>query len=142
MGLGAAYINGVMIPSTSDPVGTPVVNNTAPGQNLQAAVSQVPYGTYSNLPGVCNTAGGYVDVNGVCVLPGQPGGVAVPVAGVFVSSDPGAAPAKGSPAAGAASTVPASGVQSMLDSAVSWVQANPLLAAALGLGAVLVVSKL
>jgi len=55
-GLGAAYVNGVMIPSTDVPVGTPIVMNPTPGQNLQVTSTQYtgPVGGYS-----CNTAGGY-----------------------------------------------------------------------------------
>lgn len=67
-GMGAAYINGVMIPSTYDPVGTPIVMNPAPGQNLQIVPTQYtgPQGGYG-----CNTAGGYTLRRPPCWLTDQ-----------------------------------------------------------------------
>jgi len=66
-GLEGAYINGVLIPSTPDPVGTPVVMNPTPGENFQIQPSTVPLGTYSSSSSVCNTDGGYVWYQGQCV---------------------------------------------------------------------------
>lgn len=90
-GMGAAYVNGVLIPSTADPVGTPVVMNPAPGQNLQIAASVVPEGTLSSSGLACNTDAGYIwnPATALCELPGQSSGAgsAVP-AGMFVSTDP------------------------------------------------------
>jgi hypothetical protein len=67
-GIGEAYINGVMIPSTPDPVGTPIVWNPAPGQNLQTqpTVYTGPQGGYS-----CNVAGGYTMRRPSCWLTDQ-----------------------------------------------------------------------
>ena len=75
-GMGAAYENGVLIPSTSDPANTPIVMNPSPGQNLQIAASQVPLGTLSSSGQACNTAGGYVwnPATALCELTGQPAG--------------------------------------------------------------------
>ena len=72
-GMGAAYENGVLIPSTSDPANTPIVMNPSPGQNLQIAASQVPLGTLSSSGQACNTAGGYVwnPATALCERPGQ-----------------------------------------------------------------------
>ena len=71
--MGAAYENGVLIPSTSDPANTPIVMNPSPGQNLQIAASQVPLGTLSSSGQACNTAGGYVwnPATALCERPGQ-----------------------------------------------------------------------
>jgi hypothetical protein len=55
--MGAAYENGILIPSTADPSGTQVVTNT--GQNLQIAASVVPMGTLSSSGQACNILGGY-----------------------------------------------------------------------------------
>lgn len=73
-GMGAAYENGVLIPSTSDPVGTPIVWNPTPGQNLQIQPTVVPLGTLSSSGQACNTAGGYVwnPATALCELTGQP----------------------------------------------------------------------
>lgn len=73
-GLMGAEVNGVPIASTSDPVGTPVVMNYTPGQNLQQAASVVPTGTLSSSGQACNTDGGYVwnAASGQCVQANQP----------------------------------------------------------------------
>ena len=72
--MGAAYENGVLIPSTSDPVGTPIVWNPTPGQNLQIQPTVVPLGTLSSSGQACNTAGGYTwnPATALCELTGQP----------------------------------------------------------------------
>jgi hypothetical protein len=96
LGLGDTVIGGVVVPSTSDPTGTPVVNssgtvvgtlgptgnvvpisasNPAPAVqqgNAQIAPSVVAPGTLSSSGQACNTNGGYVWNGEQCVMQGTP----------------------------------------------------------------------